>query len=95
MVTTNLLAAGFDVAFDHKTFYKCVKFWIDSTAMKNFASDTNLLIITFVRVRVVCIDDNCWVFQVLCLIFFEYKTKIFVMIVWNCFAVFVYSATKD
>ena len=95
MVTSNLLISRLNITFNHQTFYQSVKFRINLAAVENFFCDTNLLVILLVGVGVVGINDNSRVFQVLLLIFFPEKTKVFIVIVRDSFSVFVYSTTKN
>ena len=95
MISANLLIARFDITFNHETFYQFMKFRIDHTTVKNFFGDTNLLFILFVGVGVVGVYDNCRVLEILFLIFFPQKTKIFVMVVRDSLSMFIYSTAKD
>ena len=63
--------------------------------MKNFFCNTNLLVILFIRVGVVSINNNSRILKVLFLIFLPEKTKIFVVIIRNSFPVFVYGTAKN
>ena len=95
MISANLLIARCDITFNHETFYQFMKFRIDHTTVKNLFGDTNLLFIPFVGVGVVGVYDNCRVLEILFLIFFPQKTKIFVMVVRDSLSMFIYSTTKD
>ena len=95
MITSDLLVSRFNVALDHKTLNQSMKFRIYHTAVKNFFCNTNLLVILFIRVGVVSINNNSRILKVLFLIFLPEKTKIFVVIIRNSFPVFVYGTAKN
>ena len=95
MITSDFLISRFNITFNHKTLYQSVKLRIYLTAVENLFCNTNLLVILFVGIGVVGINDNSRILQVLFLIFFPEETKIFVMIVWNCFPVFIYSTAEN
>ena len=95
MITSDLLVSRFNVALDHKTLNQSMKFRIYYTAVKNFFCNTNLLVILFIRVGVVSINNNSRILKVLFLIFLPEKTKIFVVIIRNSFPVFVYGTAKN
>ena len=67
---TNLLAAGFDVAFNHYALYKIFNFFRVSTAVHNFFYDTDLLHMSLSRVGVISINNTCWIKQISFLIHF-------------------------
>ena len=95
MVAADLLVAWLDIALDHQTLDKFMKFRINIAAVQNFLGDTNLLVVLLVGVGVVGIHDHCRVLEIFFLIFFKKKTKILIMIVRDSFPVFVDSTTKD
>ena len=83
-VAADLLVAWLDIALDHQTLDKFMKFRINIAAVQNFLGDTNLLVVLLVGVGVVGIHDHCRVLEIFFLIFFKKKTKILIMIVWHC-----------
>ena len=81
MITSDLLISRFNITLDHKPFYQSMKFRVYLAAVENLFCNTNLLVILFIRIRVVGINDNSRIFKVFLLIFLPEKTKILVMIV--------------
>ena len=59
MVAADLLVAWLDIALDHQTLDKFMKFRINIAAVQNFLGDTNLLVVLLVGVGVVGIHDHC------------------------------------
>ena len=90
MVAADLLVAWLDIALDHQTLDKFMKFRINIAAVQNFLGDTNLLLVMLVGVGVVGIHDHCRVGKVLCVVFVIEKTKILVMVVRDRFPMLVY-----
>ena len=90
MITSDLLISRFNITLDHKPFYQSMKFRVYLAAVENLFCNTNLLVILFIRIRVVGINDNSRIFKVFLLIFLPEKTKILVMVVRDRFPMLVY-----
>ena len=75
MITSDLLISRFNITLDHKPFYQSMKFRVYLAAVENLFCNTNLLVILFIRIRVVGINYNSRIFKVFLLIFFPEKTK--------------------
>ena len=95
MITSDLLISRFNITLDHKPFYQSMKFRVYLAAVENLFCNTNLLVILFIRIRVVGINDNSRIFKVFLLIFFPEKTKILVMIVRDCLPMFIYGTAEN
>ena len=91
--TSDLLISTLDITFDHHTFYQCFDVWIQVAAVKHFVHDTNLFCILFVGVGVVCIHNNSRVFEISLFIETVYQVQVFIVVVRDAVAVFVYSTT--
>ena len=72
-----------------------MKFRVYLAAVENLFCNTNLLVILFIRIRVVGINDNSRIFKVFLLIFLPEKTKILVMIVRDCLPMFIYGTAEN
>ena len=64
MITSDLLISRFNITLDHKPFYQSMKFRVYLAAVENLFCNTNLLVILFIRIRVVGINDNSRIFKV-------------------------------
>ena len=64
MVSANLLIAWFNVAFDHKAFYKIFKFWVNKSAVQDFLGDTDLLFILLIGIGMVRVNDHSRILQI-------------------------------
>lgn len=95
MITSDLLISRFNITLDHKPFYQSMKFRVYLAAVENLFCNTNLLVILFIRIRVVGINDNSRIFKVFLLIFLPEKTKILVMIVRDCLPMFIYGTAEN
>lgn len=62
-VVADVLASFEQVALDHDTFDKFVKFRIAVAAVENFVYDTDLLLVFLVGVRMVGINDDSRVLE--------------------------------
>lgn len=95
MITSDLLISRFNITLDHKPFYQSMKFRVYLAAVENLFCNTNLLVILFIRIRVVGINNNSRIFKVFLLIFLPEKTKILVMIVRDCLPMFIYGTAEN
>ena len=64
MITSDLLISRFNITLDHKPFYQSMKFRVYLAAVENLFCNTNLLVILFIRIRVVGINNNSRIFKV-------------------------------
>ena len=63
-MVADVLASFEQVALDHDTFDKFVKFRIAVAAVENFVYDTDLLLVFLVGVRMVGIYHTSWILEV-------------------------------
>ena len=56
------LAALFDITFHHHALYECVNILVQLAAVHDFLDNADLLLMLFVRIAVVGIDNAGWIF---------------------------------
>ena len=93
-VVADVLASFEQVALDHDTFDKFVKFRIAVAAVENFVYDTDLLLVFLVGVRMVGINDDSRVLEILLAVQVVESDQIFIMIVLRAVSVFAYGAAE-
>ena len=71
----DLLAAFFDVAFDHEAFYQVMNVFGVFAAVEYFSGDTDLFFKLLAGVCVVGVYDAGGIFYVFCCIEFTYVTQ--------------------
>ena len=91
----DLLISFFDVTFDHNSLDHLLHIIIVSSAVKNFADNTNLFFELLIGVGMVRINDRCRVFQVFLRINIYQTDKILIMVVRNTGSIFVNTTTKN
>ena len=94
-VVADVLASFEQVALDHDTFDKFVKFRIAVAAVENFVYDTDLLLVFLVGVRMIGINDDSRVLEILLAVQVVESDQIFIMIVRNCLSILVDTSTED
>ena len=89
----DLLFSFFDVTLDHNSLDHLLHIIIVSSAVKNFADNTNLFFELLIGVGMVRINDRCRVFQVFLRINIYQTDKILIMVVRNTGSIFVNTTT--
>ena len=94
-VFADLLAARFNVAFNHNTFHHIPDLWRMAAAVKNFFYNANLLLVLFAGIGVVGIYDAGWVLQIPLAVQLMEKDQVFVVIVGKALPMLVDSPTQN
>ena len=88
-------AAGFDVAFDHKSLYQTTDVIRVAAAVQDFLGNTHLFGVLLVGIGVVGIYDAGWILKISLGVEIAEKLKILVVVVGAALASLVHCAPKD
>ena len=91
----DLLAAWFQIAFDHHAFYQLADILRVLAVVHNLPHNTDLLFVLLVGVGMVGVDDDRRIFQISLSVFFQQKLNILIVIVRDCVSVLVDRAPQD
>ena len=63
-MVTDFLTTFKKITLDHNTLNEIVKFLFAVTAVENFVYNTDLLFVFLIRIRMICIYNDSWIFEV-------------------------------